>query len=116
MIFLVFSFLECASLCAINSNCLALYFDKSGSACNLGNGTGLKIQTNQTLWNEAIPVHVKEGVQLETNGNSWLQLDYMRLSSIGYIRKAYVSSSNSSYFISHLVTTIKMSVNNTFCS
>ena len=79
MIFLVFSFLECASLCAINSSCLALYFDKSGSACNLGNGTGLRIQTNQTLWNEALPVHVKEGVQFETNGNSLFKLVYSKI-------------------------------------
>ena len=82
MIFLVFSFLECASLCAINSSCLALYFDKPGSACKLGNGMGLRIQTNHTLWNVALPVHVKEEVQLETNGTSYFKLGYMTLSYI----------------------------------
>jgi hypothetical protein len=63
-----FSFLECASLCAINSSCLALNFERAVSTCILGNRTNFRIQANQTLWNEALPVHVKEGIQLETNG------------------------------------------------
>jgi hypothetical protein len=75
-----FSFLECASLCAINSSCSALIFDKPGSICSLGNRTDFRIQANQTLWNEAIPVHVKEGVQSETNGISYFKLGYMTLS------------------------------------
>ena len=74
-----FSFLECASLCAINSSCLALNFDKADSTCNLGNRTDFRIQTNQTLWNEALPVHVKEGIQLETNGKSKLKLENIRM-------------------------------------
>ena len=77
-----FSFLECASLCAINNNCSALIFNKPGSTCNLGNRTDLRTQANKTLWNEALPVHVKEEVQLETNGISYFKLGYMTLSYI----------------------------------
>jgi hypothetical protein len=65
---IVFSFLECASVCAINSSCLVLHFNKTDKACNLGNRTDFKIQTNQTLWNDENMVYVKEGVNIETNG------------------------------------------------
>jgi hypothetical protein len=40
---------------------------------------GLRIQTNHTLWNVALPVHVKEGVQLETNGNSLSRLVFSKI-------------------------------------
>ncbi len=65
---IVFSFLECASICAINSSCLVLHFNKTDKACKLGNIMDFKIQTNQTLWNDENMVHVKEGVYIETNG------------------------------------------------
>jgi hypothetical protein len=65
---IIFSFLECASICAINSNCLVLHFNKTGKACNLGNKTDFKIQSNRTLWSADLMIHVKEGVNIETNG------------------------------------------------
>jgi hypothetical protein len=64
------SFLECASLCAVNSSCLAFHFNKNDSTCNLGNGMDIKIQTNQTLWNNALMFHAKDGVNLRTNGKT----------------------------------------------
>ena len=66
--FFIFSFLECASLCAINNSCLALHFNKDVDMCDLRNITDFKIQANKTLWNTALTVHVKDGVNLETNG------------------------------------------------
>ena len=69
--FFLFSFLECASICAINSSCLALHFNKVDKTCKLRNTTtDFKIQTNQTLWSADLMVHVKDGVNLITNGNS----------------------------------------------
>jgi hypothetical protein len=35
-----------------------------------------KIQANKTLWNTALTVHVKEGVNLETNGIYGLTLKF----------------------------------------
>jgi hypothetical protein len=66
----LFSFLECAALCAANSSCVAFYFNKLNTTCNLGNGAGLKIQANETLLSAALMVHVIEGVQFSTNGES----------------------------------------------
>jgi hypothetical protein len=47
---------------------LALHFDKDDYICDLRNVTDFKIQANTTLWNTALTVHVKDGVNLETNG------------------------------------------------
>ncbi len=36
--------------------------------CDLQNIWDFKIQANKTFWNTALTVHVKDGVNLETNG------------------------------------------------
>jgi hypothetical protein len=47
---------------------MALHFNKDNDMCDLRNITDFKIQANKTLWNTALLVHVKDGVNLETNG------------------------------------------------
>ena len=53
---------------------MALHFNKDDDICDLRNIMDFKIQGNKTLWNTALTVHVKEGVNLETNGIYGLNL------------------------------------------
>ena len=55
---------------------MALHFNKDDDICDLRNIMDFKIQANKTLWNTALTVHVKEGVNLETNGIYGLTLKF----------------------------------------